>query len=193
MTTSPTASDTDTPRPGGPPAWFAIIAIGLLGVGVLLLGAQVLGLRIVNPGPAPTLAPTGDAAARTAAQVTAALQAASFQVRQPQTPYRPGESPALQDVPRTVLQAVLPADPEGGDIVIYELPTSGDADRVGRDFAAYLASGTGAIQYPRDSQFVIRRIGETLVFFTWSPQADPDPRTPEVATALQTIGVPITP
>ena len=59
--------------------------------------------------------------------------------------------------------------------MVYELPTNSDADRVGRDFATYLASGTGAVQYPRDTQFVIRRIGQTLVFFPWSPEANPDP------------------
>jgi hypothetical protein len=75
--------------------------------------------------------------------------------------------------------------------VIYELPTSGDADRVGRDFAAYLASGTGAIQYPRDTQFVLRRVGQTLVFFPWSPSVSPDPDVARLAATLATIGEPV--
>ena len=192
-TPGPNRASNETPTPGGPPGWVALLALGGLLVGVLLIGAQAIGLRIVNPGPPPTIAPTGEAAERTAGQVTAALQARSFQVVVPQAPYRPGESPALQDVPRRLLQAVLPADPQGGYVVIYELPTNGDADRVGKEFAAYLASGTGAIQYPRDTQFVLQRVGQTLVFFPWSPQADADPRTAELAVAVGEVGEPLVP
>ena len=76
--------------------------------------------------------------------------------------------------------------------MVYELPSNGEADRVGRDFAAYLASGTGAIQYPRDTQFVVRRRGPTLVFFAWSPTADADPRVAEMAAALESVGEPLT-
>ena len=59
--------------------------------------------------------------------------------------------------------------------MVYELPSNAEADRVGRDFATYLASGTGAIQYPRDAQFVLRR-GADLVFFPWSPTPRRGPR-----------------
>ena len=41
-----------------------------------------------------------------------------------------GESPALIGVPRRTVQAVLPSDPDKGYVVIYELPTNGDADRL---------------------------------------------------------------
>ena len=57
------------------------------------------------------------------------------------------------------MQAVLQSDPDKGYVVIYELPSNGEADRVGKDFVAYLGSGTGAVQYPRDAQFVVRRVG----------------------------------
>ena len=77
--------------------------------------------------------------------------------------------------------------------MVYELPTNGDADRVGHEFASYLASGTGAVQYPRDTQFVLQRVGQTLVFFPWSAEANSDPRLPELAAALQTVGEPVTP
>jgi hypothetical protein len=135
--------------------------------------------------------PTGQAAQRTHDLVVGALQAASFQVQDPQTPYRPGESPSLVDVPRRVVQAILPSDPAAGYVVIYELPSNGDADRVGRDFAAYLASGTGAIQYPRDAQFVLRRVGQTLVYFPWSPSVSPDPRVAVLAAVLEAVGEPV--
>jgi hypothetical protein len=170
---------------------FAVLAIGSLGLGVLLILVAALGIGI-GPGAVPTMAPTGQAAQLTHDMVAEVLGAASFQVQDPPTVYRPGESPGLYRVPRRVLQAILPADPQGGYVVVYELPSSVEADRVGRDFAAYLASGTGAIQYPRDTRFVIRRRGPTLVFFAWSPTADADPRVADLAATLETVGEPLT-
>ncbi len=179
-------------RTGGPPLWFALVGIGGLVLGALLIVAQVLGVGAGGSAPA-TMPPTGEAAQRTHDTVVAALEAASFQVQDPQTPFRPGESPALIEVPRRLLQAVLPSDPTGGYIVIYELPSDGEADRVGGEFAAYLASGTGAIQYPRDEQFVIRRLDRTLVFFPWSPSVSPDPEVARLAATLQTLGTAVGP
>lgn len=178
---------------GGPPAWFAVLGIGGLVLAVILIAAQALGIGGGGATVASTIPPTGAAAARTHDLVAAALAGASFQVTDPQTPYRPGESPALVEVPRRLLQVVLPSEPTGGYIVIYELPSNTEADRVGRDFAAYLAGGTGAIQYPRDAQFVLRRVGQTLVFFPWSPSVSPDPRVAELAGVLATIGQPVAP
>ena len=91
-------------------------------------------------------------------------------------------------MPRRLVQAVLPEEPQAGYVVIYELPSANEADRVGRDFLAYLGGGTGAIQYPRDTQFVLRRVGRTLVFFPWSAQASPDAKVAEMAAALETVG-----
>jgi hypothetical protein len=180
-------------RRGGPPAWFALLGIGGVALGVLVIAAQLLGPGAGDAvGPA-TMAPTGIAAQQTHDAVAAALEAASFQVQDPQTPFRPGESPALIDVPRRLLQVVLPSDPGGGYIVIYELPSNDDADRLGRDFVGYLASGPGAIQYPRDAQFVLRRMGRTLVFFPWSPSVSPDPRVAQLAATLATLGAQVGP
>jgi hypothetical protein len=193
-TSSKPESDGPEERPaGGPPPWIAVLAIGGLALGALLIVLQLVGINVIAPAPSPTIPPTGQAAQRTADQVQAALQAAQFQVQVPQTAYRPGESPALVAVPRQLLPAILPSDPDGGYVVIYELPSNDDADRVGRDFARYLASGTGAIQYPRDTQFVIQRVGPTLVFYPWSAEANPDPRVPQLAAALRTVGEPVTP
>ena len=86
---------------------------------------------------------------------------------------------------------IVPSEPQGEFVVIYELSSANEADRVGREFAAYLAGGTGAVQYPRDARFVIRRLGPTLVFFPWSPSVSPDPRVAELAAALEKIGTPI--
>jgi len=180
-------------RRGGPPAWFALLAIGSLAVGAILILLTLLGVGVGGPAPEPTIAPAGQAAEHTRDLVATTLEAAAFQVQDPQTPYRPGESSSLVDVPRLLLQAVLPADPHHGYIVIYELPSSDEAAQVGRDFRAYLASGTGAIQYPRDAQFVLQRVGSTLVFFTWSPSVSPDPEVARLAATLETIGTTVQP
>jgi len=198
MTTAPatgggaTTGD-DAPRAGGPPGWFILIAVGSLAVGAVIVLLGAFGITIINPSPAPTLAPTGQAAERTWNEVSAALQAQRFQVVEPQNPFRPGETAELLQVPRRLLQTVLPDSPEDGYVVIYELPSNNDAERAGRDLATYVASGPGAVQYPRDTQFTIRRIGQTLVFFSYSPQANPDPALPQMAAVLETLGTPLTP
>lgn len=193
--TDPSAgpSDGGTGRRGGPPIWFALLGIGGLVLAVILIAAQALGIGSGGATAPATIPPTGAAAAHTRDLVAKALADASFQVADPQTPYRPGESPELINVPRLVLQAVLPSDHTGGYVVIYELPSNTEADRVGRDFAAYLAGGTGAIQYPRDARFVIRRVSQTLVFFPWSPSVSPDPEVARLAGVLATIGEPVAP
>ena len=198
MTTAPapggaTTGD-DTPRGGGgPPGWFILIAVGSLAVGAVIVLLGALGITIIKPSPAPTLAPTGQAAERTWNEVSAALQAQRFQVVEPQNPFRPGETAELLQVPRRLLQTVLPDSPEDGYVVVYELPSNNDAERAGRDLATYVASGPGDVQYPRDTQFVLQRVGQTLVFFPWSAEANPDPRLPELAAALRTVGEPVTP
>jgi hypothetical protein len=191
MTATAPRDDGDRKR-GGPPLWFTIVAIGSLVVAVLLLALQALGIGVGIRTATPTIAPTGQAAEVTNALVVKALQDAAFQVQDPKAGYRPGESPDLLTVPRRLVQAILPEEPLGGYVVVYELPSANEADRVGRALRAYLGSGPGAIQYPRDSQFVIRRVGQTLVFFPWSAEASPDARVAEMAAALETVGTPIT-
>lgn len=186
--TTETPEDAGGRRRGGPPLWFTIVAVGSLLVAVLLLALQVVGVGFGVRVATPTIAPAGQAAEVTHALVVKALQDAAFQVQDPQIEYRPGESPGLVDVPRRLVQAILPEEPQSGYVVVYELPSANEADRVGRDFRAYLGSGPGAIQYPRDTQFVLRRVGQTLVFFPWSAEASPDARVAEMAAALETVG-----
>jgi hypothetical protein len=197
MTTAPSsggaATGDDTPRPGGPPGWFILIAVGSLAVGAVIVALGALGISIIKPPPAATLAPTGQAAERTWNEVSSALQAQRFQVVEPQNPYRPGETAELLNVPRRLLQTVLPNSPDDGYVVVYELPSNNDAERAGDDLATYVASGPGAVQYPRDTQFTIRRIGQTLVFFSYSPEANPDPALPQMAAVLATLGTPLSP
>ena len=177
---------------GGPPIWFAVFGLGGMLLGVLLIAAELLGLRVGVAGVSATIPPTGAAAQMTHDRVQAALEAASFQVRDPLTTFRPGESPSLIGTPRRLLQAVLPSDPQGGYVIIYELGSNNDADAAGRDLAKYLGSGTGAIQYPADEQFVIRRMGQTLIFFAWSPAVSPDPEVARMAATLEGLGNPLT-
>jgi hypothetical protein len=180
-------------RRGGPPAWLTLVAVGSLLAGVLLIGLQLLGIGVGVRTATPTIAPTGQATEVTRALVVTALEAAAFQVQEPRAGFRPGESAELAAVPRRLVQAVMPDDPAAGYVVIYELPTAGDADRVGGEFLRYLAGGTGAIQYPRDTQFVLQRVGQTLVFYAWSAEASPDAPVAEFAAALETVGTPVRP
>jgi hypothetical protein len=183
-----TPKDAAAAKRGGPPLWFTVVAVGTLLAGVLLLVLQALGIGVRVSGPAATIAPTGQAAEITHSLVVAALEKAAFQVQDPQTPYRPGESADLVNVPRRLVQAILPSDLQGGYVVVYELPSPNEADRVGRDFLAYLAGGTGAVQYPRDTKFVLQRVGQTLVFYPWSTDASPDANVAGIAAALETVG-----
>jgi hypothetical protein len=182
----------DRPR-GGPPGWFVLLAAGSLVAAILLLVLQVAGIGVGFRIATPTIAPTGQVSEITRSLVVTALQDAAFQVQDAQAGYRPGESPDLVDVPRRLVRAVTPEDPDAGYVVIYELPSAGEADRVGRDFLAYLGGGTGAIQYPRDTRFVLRRVGQTLVFFPYSVEASPDARVAELAAALETVGTEVRP
>ncbi len=175
-------------RRGGPPAWFTFAAVGSLLVAVAILVLGVMGVGVGFRIAEPTIAPTGQATEVTRSLVVRALEAASFQVQDPLAGYRPGESPELVSAPRRLVQAVMPEDPGAGYVVIYELPTADAADRVGVDFLRYLASGTGAVQYPRDTRFVLQRVGQTLVFYSWSAEASPDARVAELAAALETVG-----
>lgn len=186
------SSPADTPRPGGPPGWLAILAIGSLVLGALLIVLQLLGVNVLAPAPSPTIAPTGQAAQRTWNQAADALAANRFQVQEPRTEYRPGETPTLLNAPRKLLQVILPSDPTGGYVVIYELPTNNEAQAAGEELLRLSTSGMAVVQYPRDTRFVLQRVGRTLVFFPWSAEANPDPRLPELAATLEGLGTAIT-
>jgi len=108
---------------------------------------------------------------------------------QPQSAVRPGESPLLTAAPRTVGQVILPGDPDHGFIVLYEFPDPASAYAAAQQQASYLGSGEGRIQFVPDSQFTVRQDGSCVLFYNWSPSASTDPRSPDIATALQAFGV----
>jgi hypothetical protein len=175
-----------TRRRGGPPPALALFAILGLVAGVILIVVQTLAPS--GPPVAVTPAPAGAAASATADRVIAVLASAQFEAQRTQRPYRPPETVSLSRAPREVLQAVLPTDPDHGFVVVYELPSEAEASDVGREYAAYIASGPGRIQFPTDTRFTLRRVGQTLLFFSWSPTNWPDPRSAELQSTLDTIG-----
>lgn len=144
------------------------------------------------PTSQPTISPSVDA---TRLQLDGALRARGIVMQATNQFVQPGEPPSLGDVPRTAFRAVLPGDPSGGLIVVYDLPDSAVAATRAAELAAHVASGPGRIQYPPDARFVIRQVGATIVFFPWSPSSSPDPKTADVAAAVATVGteVPIPP
>lgn len=158
---------------------------------VVILGACDAGTGTPMPTFPPASFGTGTtsaAAVETRRLVTVALSAEGLLAETPPVVYRPAESPALAQAPRLVVQAELPDDPQHGYIVIYEFRDATTADGAAREQANYVASGIGFVQFPPDSEFVIRTVGATVIFFSWSPGNSPDSRTPRIASALETVG-----
>jgi hypothetical protein len=121
-------------------------------------------------------------------QVTRALERSGLQLIDARQPFRPPESAALSRAPRGIFQVVLPDDPGHGFIVIYEFRDEASAAAAGREQAAYLGSGPGRVQFPPDSQHLIRQAGTTLVVYSWSPANSSDARAPAIFADLATVG-----
>jgi hypothetical protein len=135
---------------------------------------------------------SGEAISPAIAQTRTALVQALGTVRlildDPRVPFRPPESPSMAEASRQVFQAVLPDDPGHGYIAVYEFPTATAASVAAADQAAYVTSGPGRVQFPPDTQFVLRRLGSTVVFYAYSRENSPDPRVTDLVTALGTVG-----
>jgi hypothetical protein len=133
--------------------------------------------------------PAGAGASGTIGRVISALAAAGLQAGPATREFRPVEGPLLAAAPRTVLQVVLPDDPEGGWIVVYSLASPEAAAMAAKDQAAYLGAGIGGgIQYAPGTQFVLPQDGSSVVFFSWLPANSPDKRTATIAQTLPAIG-----
>jgi hypothetical protein len=137
-------------------------------------------------GPGSTVSP---AVAQTRAAIAAGLAPHSLQLKDADRPFRPAESARLASAPRAVYQVLLPDDPDGGQIVVYEFRDAAAAVDAGNELAGYLGAGTGRVQFPLDAQHVIRQVGTTLIFYTWSPSTSPDPGSKTIADALATLGI----
>jgi hypothetical protein len=142
--------------------------------------------------PPSSIAPTATVSAavgETRQAISAALSREQIQLQDATQPFRNAESPRLSAAPRAVYQALLPDDPDGGFIVVYEFPDNASAVDAGNEFAGYLGTGAGRIQFPIDAQHTIRQLGTTLLVYTWAPSTSPDPGSPKVAEALKTLGI----
>jgi hypothetical protein len=154
-------------------------------------GCSADGQRTGRAVPTATTGPaaSSDAIASTRAEIEAALAAVGLALEEPALPYRPGEVPELVRAPRRLFRAVLPDDPAHGFIVVYELPGEEAATEAAEAQAQFVNSGPGRVQFPLDAQFVIRRVGATVVFHVFSREVSSDRRAADVVVALQRLGV----
>ncbi len=166
-------------------AWRRLVLVTV--AALALVGCRAAATRPPEPAstPRPTISP---AVAATRVQLDGALRARGLVVEPTELTVRPGEPPSFAGVPRTAFRAILPDDPAGGLIVVYELPDAGAAAAAATELATHVTSGPGRVQYPPDVRFVLRQVGSTLVFYPWSPGSSLDPRTADVAAAVATVG-----
>lgn len=164
---------------------------------VVLAAAVVAGCGVGAGSAAPvTFPPTtfgpagtpGAAVQATRDRLAEALGRRGIQVDDPQVPYRPAEAAAFAGAPRSVIQAVLPRDPSAGYISIYGFADPGAAAAAAEAQAEYVGSPIGRVQFPTGTQFLVRLVGSTVVFYSAVPGASPDPLAAEVAGVLATVG-----
>ncbi|MER3418636.1 MAG: hypothetical protein C4343_06000 [Chloroflexota bacterium] len=166
-----------------------VILVPALVAALTLAGCGIAARQITPPPASPTPAPSISVAiGLTRLQVAGALGAIGVPIVDAHVPYRPGEAPLLAAAPRLVVQAVVPEAPAAGFIVIYEFPNGQTATAAAEEMVRYVASGFGQVQFPTDARFVLRQLGSTLVFYTWSPAISPSPTLAAIGTALDTIG-----
>ena len=165
--------------------------IALLAVVVALAGCAT------EPDPVVTFPPSTfgsgvvtAATDTTRASVERALAGLGFTATPAQSPYRPGEAQRFTEAPRLVLEVVIPASDVVVPISIYEFSNDDAAASAGDEQARYVASPVGQVLFPPGTQFVVRRLGRTVVFYDWLP-ADEEPAEAEIATALAAIGIEI--
>jgi hypothetical protein len=131
--------------------------------------------------------PAGALTDATESVVIAALGSVALSAMEAPLPYRPSEGALLANAPRTVLQVTLPEDPSGAFIVIYAMQSPQAAEVAAAEQAELITSNRGGA-FPRDSRFSLRVVGNTVVFFTWIPEAAVDPRTALIEEALLSVG-----
>lgn len=161
------------------------LCLVLAGCGIGASG-KVVTFPPASVGPDATVTP---AVAQTRAAIVAALAPYGLQLKDADRPFRPAESARLASAPRAVYQVALPADLEGGQIVVYEFRDAASAVDAGNELAGYLGTGPGRVQFPLDAQHTIRELGTTLIFYTWAPSTSPDPGSKAIADSLATIGI----
>lgn len=188
---APAAGGPSTGRPSANRRALAIAVVAvvsLLIVAALASGAATPSGTPTFPPAGATAGPAGSLAAATTAAVALALAARGLQSEPATRPYRPAEAPQFATAPRAVLRAILPDDPDHGLIVVYEFLGPAAAAEAASEQAAYIASGIGRVQFPPDARFLLRVVGSTAVFFSWSPANSSDPRIESIPVALETVG-----
>jgi len=136
----------------------------------------------------PPMATPSQAVAAAAALVEAELVEAGFELAPSPVEHRPGEPDAVQDAPRAIYRVNL-AEPGEGWVLIYDLGSPDAAQAAGQAFAAFLGSGVGQTNYPRDAQFALSRAGSALVFSYWSRERSGDPELAQAAfEAIRDVG-----
>jgi hypothetical protein len=168
---------------------LAVLAVLVLVVVASLVGGSTPPGGATFPPAGATTGAAGGASAVTRGEIARALAVAGLQVEDATRAYRPAEAPAFATAPRIVVRAILPDDPDHGLLVIYEFIDQSAATAAAEAQAAYVASGVGRVQFPNETQFVIRVLGSTAVFYAWSPPVTTDQRAAAIATALETLGV----
>ena len=166
------------------------VAIALLVAGCGIAANPTGTASLTPPSVGPSIGTTA-AVTQTRAALAAALTTKNLQLGDPKVPFRPPESPRFAEAPRAVYQVVLPADPAHGFISVYEFPDAAATASAGVEEAAFVGSGPGRVQFPANTRFVIRQLGTTIVFYAWSPDNSPDPQTPDIQSALETVGTAI--
>jgi hypothetical protein len=165
-------------------------AAGFLALAVVVSGCGIAASTGAAPPsgepsrPAPTIT-VGVAAAR--AEIATALGRSNLQLDNAEVPFRPAESPTLAAAPRAVFQAVLPGASGHGFITVYEMGTEEAATAAGSEQWEYINSGPGRVQFRPDTQFVLRRLGSTLVFYAFGRESATEEAI-EVAAALNEVG-----
>ena len=162
---------------------LAVVAAGC-GIGASSSGAATFPPLTFGPSGGTTTA----AVTETRAAIVAALGAESLQLDEPRVPFRPPEAPRFAAAPRAVYQVVLPDDVAHGFISVYEFPDPPSAAAAATEQANYVGSGVGRVQFPPDTRFVIRQVGTTVVFYSWSPSNATDAQAGDIQTALETLG-----
>ncbi len=163
---------------------MGLVAIVAVGCGVGAAPATTVTFPPETFGPATSVS---GAAAETRGDVVRALEAAGYEVTDPKVPFRPAESVSLAGAPRTVIQVVIPNDPNHGFVSIYDFPDPATAAAAAREQAAYLGTGPGRVQFPTDTRFVLRQEASTVIFYSWSP-SNAIGDVAGIQTAIETVG-----
>jgi hypothetical protein len=176
------------------PTRSVVAAVALAAILATIVGCGVGATRsprATSSAPTGPGAPVSQPIAETRAAIVTALGTVNLILDDADVPFRPAESPAFAAAPRQVFQAVLPDDPGHGYITVYEFPTLAAAAAAAEEQAIYITSGTGRVQFPPDAQFVLRRVGSTVVFHVFSRGSSSDRRGADVVAALQALGDPV--